>query len=132
MIDLKNESEKVEIEEPNENTHKAQKCETAISVIREYKDVIRTKRKNIICNTYQQDRVFKWFKENEEFKSMVATFKVNKNIMLFKMNNVKLIHKFPKLMESSLAFNFLKYYFRNIIETCNENISRFATSIFEG
>lgn len=63
---------------------------------------------------------------------MVATFKENKNIMLFKMNNVKLIHKFPKLMESSLAFNFLKYYFRNIIETCNENISRFATSIFEG
>ena len=59
MIDLKNESEKVEIEEPNENTHKAQKCETAISVIREYKDVIRTKRKNIICNAYQQDRVFK-------------------------------------------------------------------------
>ena len=45
--------------------------------------------------------------------------------MMFKINIVKLIDKYPKLMKSSATLNFLKTYFKGIKEVCNENLDEF-------
>ena len=41
--------------------------------------------------------------------------------MISKINIVKLIDKYPKLMKSSVTLQFLKNYYKDIQEICNEN-----------
>ena len=41
--------------------------------------------------------------------------------MIFKINTVKLIDKYPKRIKSSVTLNFLKNYFKDIKQVCNEN-----------
>ena len=120
MIDSLTENEKFETEELNEKADTVEKCEDATSVNKEYEDIIRTKMKNIICIAYQQSKVFKRFRK-KKFVSMV-----NKSTMILQINIVKLIGKFPKLMELSLTLNFLKNYFKDIKEICNKNICEFS------
>ena len=42
-------------------------CQEALNIIKECEDIIKGNRKNIICFTYQQGKVFKKFKENRKF-----------------------------------------------------------------
>ena len=97
LIDSLIESEKVETEKLNEKANKVEKREDASNVIKECEYIICTKKKNIICIAHQQGKVFKRFKEKENFISMVKKFKANKSIMIFKINIVKLIDKSPPL-----------------------------------
>ena len=53
---------------------------------------------------------------------MVKEFKVNKSTMIFKINIVKLIDKYPKLMKSSFVLKFFENPFKRHL-TCNENCS---------
>ena len=53
---------------------------------------------------------------------MVKEFKVNKSTMIFKINIVKLIDKYPKLMKSSFVLKFFENLFKRHL-TCNENCS---------
>ena len=45
--------------------------------------------------------------------------------MIFRINIVKLIHKHPKLMRPSVALGFLKSYYKDIKQICNENPNEF-------
>ena len=45
--------------------------------------------------------------------------------MIFKINIVKLIDKYSKLMKSSVTLRFLENYYKDIKETCNENSNEF-------
>ena len=38
-----------------------------MDIIKEYKDIYKTNRTNIICFAYQQGKVFRKFKENRKF-----------------------------------------------------------------
>ena len=47
-----------------------------MDVIKEYKDIIKRNKKNIIFFVYQHVKVFRKFKENRKFKSLVEQFKL--------------------------------------------------------
>ena len=76
---------------------------------------------NIICIAYHQGKVFRRFKEKEKFIKLVKEFNVHKNTMIFKMNILKLIDKYPKLMKPSVTLRCLKNYDKDIKEICNQN-----------
>ena len=45
--------------------------------------------------------------------------------LIFKINVVKLIDKHPKLTKSSVTLSFLKKYFKDIKQICQENPHKF-------
>ena len=54
---------------------------------------------------------------------LVEEFKVYKTTTTFKINAVKLIDKYPKLMKSSMTLGLLKNCYKDIKEICNKNPS---------
>ena len=93
----------------------------AMDIIKEYKDIIKENKKNITFFAYQQDKSFWKFKENRKFKSLVEQFKITKGKIIFKMNLVKLVDKYLKMMTSSVTLNFLKSYYKDIKKNCKRN-----------
>lgn len=91
---------------------KVEKFEDTAAKIREYKEIIRTKKKNIIFIAYQQGKVFKRFKEKENFIQMLKRVGINNSEIILKINMLKLIDEYPRLMRSSVNLNFLKAYLR--------------------
>ena len=89
--------------------------------MKEYEDIIKTNKKNIIFFAYQQDEVFRKCKENRKLKDLVERFKITKGTIIYKINIVKLIDKDPKIMTSSITLNFLKSYHKDIESICKEN-----------
>lgn len=60
----------------------------------------------MICIAQRQSNIFKKFKEREKFITIIKiikSFDVNKS-NLFKVNIVKLINKYPKLMNLNSTF----------------------------
>ena len=53
----------IEIVELKKKVEKAEKHEDAAAVIKQYKDIIRTKKKNIISIMYHQGKMFKKYKD---------------------------------------------------------------------
>ena len=106
LINSKVNSDIIETKKLNEKAGKAEKPEDAAAVVKQYKDIIRTKKKNIISIAYRQRKVFKRFKEEEKFIKLVNGFKVHKSTIIFKINIFKLIDKHPKLMKSSMGLGF--------------------------
>ena len=50
----------------------------------------------------------------EKFIELVKQFKVHKTKMIFTINIVKLIDKYPGVKKSSATLNFVKNYLKNI------------------
>ena len=75
MIDSIVNNDKIETKELNEKADKVEKAEDAAAVIKQYEDIIRTKKKNIISIAYHQGKVFKRFKDKEKFIKLVNEFK---------------------------------------------------------
>ena len=98
----------IETEELKELAEKVEKPEVAANIIKQYQEIVRTKRKGIISIAYYQGKVFKRFREKEKFVQMVSNLKIHKSTIIFKINVFKLIEKHPKLMKSSVTLNFLK------------------------
>ena len=115
----------IETEELNEEAGKVEKPEDAAAIIKQYEDIIRTKKENIISIAYHQGKVFKRFKDKEKFIKLVNEFKVHKSTIIFKINIFKLIGKYPKLMKSSIGLGFLKNYYKDIKQICKENSKEF-------
>ena len=96
----------IETEELNKMAEEVEKPEDAAAVIKQYEDIIRTKKKNIISITYHQGKVFKRFKDKEKFIRLINEFKVHKSTIIFKINIFKLIGKYPKLMKLSIRLGY--------------------------
>ena len=111
----------IETEELNEKADNAEKSEDAAAIAKQYEEIIQTKKKNIICIAYHQGKLFKRFKEKENFITLVSGFNVHKNTIIFKINIVKLVDKYPKLMKSPVTLRFLKNLYKDIKQICNEN-----------
>ena len=47
----------------------------AMDIIKEYEDIIKTNKKNIIRFSYQQGKVFRKYKESRKFKSLLNNLK---------------------------------------------------------
>ena len=104
----------VEIDEINKRADKVEKPEDAADIIKQYEEILRAKRKGIIVAAFYQGKIFKRFKEKEKFTQMVGKLKINKSTIVFKINVLELIEKYPKLMKSSVTLTFLKNYFKDI------------------
>ena len=52
----------------DELNEKVVKYEEAVSIVRAYEDIIKTKKKNIICVVYRQGLIFKRFKEKDNLE----------------------------------------------------------------
>ena len=115
----------VETEELNKKADKAEKPEDVAAIIKQYEDIICTKNKNIMSIAYHQGKVFKRFKDKENFTKLVNKFKVHESTMIFKINIFNLIDKHPKLMKSSVTLGFLKNCYKDIKQLCNENSNEF-------
>ena len=79
----------VETEELNKKADKAEKPEDVAAIIKQYEDIICTKNKNIMSIAYHQGKVFKRFKDKENFTKLVNKFKVHESTMIFKINIFK-------------------------------------------
>ena len=67
----------VETDELNTTAEEVPNPEEAATVIKEYEDIIRTKKKDIITIGYCQGKVFKKFKGKEKFIKLVNRFNVH-------------------------------------------------------
>ena len=74
----------IEIEQLNEKAHKVEKPEDAADIIKQYEEIIRTKKNGIISVAYHQGKVFKRFKEKEQFIKLVSEFKIHKSARFLK------------------------------------------------
>ena len=98
----------IETEELNEKADKAEKPVDVAEIIKQYEDIIRTKKENTTSIVYHQGKCFKRFKGKEKFIKLVSEFKVHKSTIIFKINVFKLIEKHPKLIRPSVTLGFLK------------------------
>ena len=115
----------VEIEELNERVEWVEKPEDAADIIREYEGILRAKEKGIIMVAFYQGKIFKCFKEKENFQGMVGKLQIHKSTIMSKINVFKLIDKHPKLMRSSVTLTFLKNYLKDIKKVCEDYLSDF-------
>ena len=76
--------------------------------------------------SFEQSKIFKKFNEDTKFKNLVEQFRINKSTIIFKINIVKLVDKYKKMLASSVTLNFLKSYFKGIKSICKEKPELFS------
>ena len=113
-------NEVVESEELNKKAEDIQEPEEAVEVIKQYKYIIKTKKKGLISIAYYQGKVFTRFKENEKFIKLVSQLGIHKNTIIFKIV-FKLCERYPKLLRSSIGLGFFKNYHKYIQAVCKGN-----------
>ena len=113
--------EVAEFENLNKEAEEVQDPEEAAEIIKQYEDVIKTKKKGIINLAYHQGQVFKICKEKENVFKLVSELRIHKTTIIFKINIFKLCEKCRKLLNSSIGLGFLKNYHKDIKVICKEN-----------
>ena len=108
-----------------DKAEKVGKSDEAAQIIREFRLIIRSKKKNIIWLAYQQAKVFEKFVKNAKFIELVKQCGFSKSTIIFKINIVKCINKHSKIKNASLSLSFLKNYFKLIKKISEENASEF-------
>ena len=88
LIDINN---AMEIDNLNELAEKVERPEDAANIIKQYEEILRTKRIGIIFVAYYQGKLFELFKEKEKFIQMVSQWKIDKSAIIFQINIFKLI-----------------------------------------
>ena len=101
-------NEVVATDELNKQAEEVKKPEDAADLIKQYKDIIRTKKTGIINTAFHQDKFLKKFKDKEKFITLVSQLGIHKTTIIFKINIFKLCEKYPKLLKSSIGLSFLK------------------------
>ena len=111
----------LEFEDLNKKAEEIQDPEKAAEIIRQYEDIIKTKKKGIINVAFHQGQIFKRFKEKKKFAKLVSELGIHKTTIIFKINVIKLCKKYPKLLQSSIGLWFSKNYHKDIKAICKEN-----------
>ena len=126
LIESMDVDEAIELDDLNKQAEEVQDPKKAADVIKQYEDVIRTKKKGIINIAFHQGKVFKRFKEKDKFITLVNQFNIHKTTIIFKINIYKLCEKYPKLLKSSVGLGFLKNCYKDIKRICEENEQEFS------
>ena len=113
------------MEDLNELPEKVQKLKETADIIKQYKEILCTKRKHIVSVAYYQGKIFKCFKEKGKFTQMVSKLKIHKSTIIFKINIFKLTEKHPGPLKSSMTLTFLKNHLKDNKKICEENSSKF-------
>ena len=74
----------MKFENLNKEAEEVQDPEKAAEIIKQYEDIIKTKKKGIINVAYHQGQVFKRFKEKEKFAKLVSELGIHKTTIIFK------------------------------------------------
>ena len=101
-------NENINTKDLNELEDRVEGYEEAMIIIKEYEDIIKTSKMNIIFFAYQQGKVFRKFKENRKLKSLVEQFEITEGTIIFRINIVKIVDKYPKMITSLITLNFKK------------------------
>ena len=72
----------------NEWANIVESCEEAMDIIKEYKDITKANKKNIMFFTYQEGKVFRKFKENKKYKSLAEQYKITQGTIIFQVNDI--------------------------------------------
>ena len=126
LIELMVNNEVAVTDELNKQAEEVQKPEDAADLIKQYEDIIRTKKKGIINIAFHQGKVFKKFKDKEKFITLVSWLGIHKATIILTMNIFKLCEKCPKLLKSYIGLGFLKIFFKDFKEACSENAKEFS------
>ena len=113
--------ENLEFDDLNKEAEEIQGPGKAAEIIRQYEDIINTKKKGIINVAFYQGQIFKRFKEKEKFAKLVNEVGIHKTTIIFKISVFKLCKKYPKLLKSSIGLGFFKNYHKDIKAICEEN-----------
>ena len=100
LIDSLGYNENIDKEELIMSADRVKDCQEALKILKEYEDIIKITKRNIICFACQQNKVFRKFKENRKFKNLAEQSKITRSTIIFKINVVKLFDKYPKMMTS--------------------------------
>ena len=96
--------ENLEFDDLNKEAEReVQDPKKAAKIIKQYENIIKTKRKGIIKVAYHQGQVFKKFKEKEKFAKLVSELGIHKVTIIFKINVFKLCKKYLKILTSSIG-----------------------------
>ena len=87
----------------NKVVQEPEEPEEAAKVIKQYQDIIKTKKKGIISTAYYQGKIFKRFKENEKFVKLVSQLRTYQSTIIFEINVFKLCERYSKLLRSSIG-----------------------------
>ena len=117
--------ENLEFDDLNKEAEKIQDPEKTAEIIKQYEDIIKTKKKGIINVAFHQGQVFKRFKEKEKFDKLVSELGIHKTTIIFKINVFKLCKEYSKLLKSSISLGFFKNYHKDIKAFCEENEEHF-------
>ena len=79
------------IDNLNELAEKVEKPKEAADIIKQYEEILQTKRKGIISVACYQGKLCKRFKKKGKFIQMVGKLKIHKSMLIFKINVFKLI-----------------------------------------
>ena len=90
-------NEVLQTEELNKQAEEVQDTEEAANIMKDYENIIQSKKKGIINVAYHQGKVCKKFKDKEKFITLVNQLKIKKTTIIFKINIYKLCEKHPKL-----------------------------------
>ena len=82
----------------NKEAEEIQDPEKAAEIIKQYEDIIKTKKKGIINVAFHQEQIFKRFKEKVKFAKLVSKFGIHKTTIIFKTIVFKLCEKYHKLL----------------------------------
>ena len=74
-------------------------------------NMIKSQNKNILLIAYGQGEIFKRFKTNNKFISVVSAFKISKTTRNFKIGIIKFIDLYPKMQTSCISLYYLKKQF---------------------
>ena len=113
--------ENLEFEDLNKEAKEIEDPEKAAEIIRQYEDIIKTKKKGIINVAFHQGQIFKRFKEKEKFAKLVSELEIHKTTIIFKIHVFKLCKKYPKLLKSSIGLGLFKNCHKDIKAICKEN-----------
>ena len=72
LIDSLVYNENINTADLNKREDRVKDYEDAMNIIKEYEDIIKTNKRNIMFSAYQEGKVFRKFKENRKFKSLVG------------------------------------------------------------
>ena len=103
--------------EIDETGTRIEKPEDAATVIREFEEIIKSKKKNMTCLAYQKRRTFCKFNEREKIAKIITELGVIRLTIAFNISTVILTDKHPKIRNSSLYLYF--------VDEAHENSSRY-------
>ena len=97
--------ENLEFDDLNKEPEEIQGPGKAAEIIRQYEDIINTKKKGIINVAFYQGQIFKRFKEKEKFAKLVNELGIHKTTIIF-----KIIFKLSIIFERFYLLKLSLYY----------------------